>query len=162
MNSHKIEIAETLIRYCTGIDLKDRDLFASAWLDGGDGLLLRISADRTRFVVEPVAPEHRTHPDHIRDTFHEAHAGLITAHRVVNIEVEIVSDGVARAQSYSDAVLAAPSTRETCHVMGRYEDTLRLAQGRWRIEKRTHTDVWTTGNPHILSIRPSWIDPALS
>ena len=125
----KEDIAEVLVRYATGIDRRDWDLFRSCFaadcLAEYEGIGTWESADDiTSFMVT-------------------AHAGMgQTMHRISNIAVDVHSDGDrAVARSYVDGVLMAPDGESGFNPIGFYDDELVHATDGWRIAHRTFTMV---------------------
>lgn len=121
-------ISAVLIRYASGIDRRDWDLFRScftpdclidygeigAW-DGADGITSFMRA------------------------VHEQ-CGY-TLHRISNVVVESLPDG-AQARSYVDAVIMAPDNHDGVRAIGFYDDRLVYSeQDGWRIERRNFTAV---------------------
>lgn len=124
MQDDRTAIADTLIRYASGIDQRDWPLF------------------RTCF-TEDVVAEYDTMGtleglDTFVDVFEPAHAPMgPTFHRISNIVIEVDGDR-AKARSYVHAVLVtSPESQDNwVDVVGSYEDELvRTADG-WRIARR--------------------------
>jgi 3-phenylpropionate/cinnamic acid dioxygenase small subunit len=119
------DIGELLVRYATGIDRRDFELFRACFTedchcDYGD-----IS------VWDGV--------DAITDYMARSHAGLgHTLHRISNQAVQIDGDE-ATARSYVDAVLLAEDGRSGFHAVGFYDDELVRTSDGWRIHRRTYT-----------------------
>lgn len=120
-------ICDVLVRYATGIDRRDWDLFGSCFTDdchvAYEGIGTWDSAEAiTAFMVEVHAPVGHT------------------LHRMSNFAVEVDPDGTrGRAHSYVDALLMAPDGRHGVNAAGVYDDELVRAEGRWRIATRTFT-----------------------
>ena len=126
----KYDIAEVLVRYATGIDRRDWDLFRTCFtedcrLDYGD-----IGAwDGVDAVTE----------------FMEAsHAGMgHTLHRLTNVTVTVDGDR-AVARTYVDAILMASDGRTGLNPRGWYDDELVHTDDGWRIARRSYTMVHFT------------------
>ena len=123
----KQDIAEVLVRYATGIDRRDWDLFRSCFTEdcradyGGIGSWRGV--------------------DGITGYMVTAHAGMgHTLHRLSNIAVTVAGD-VAEARSYVDAVVMAPDGSSGINAMGFYDDDLVRTGGGWRIAERRFTMV---------------------
>ena len=123
----KQDIAEVLVRYATGIDRRDWDLFRSCFasdcLAEYEGIGTWESADA------------------ITDFMVTAHAGMgPTMHRISNIDVDVDGDrGVAR--SYVDGILMAADGESGFNPVGFYDDELVRMPDGWRIAHRTFTMV---------------------
>jgi 3-phenylpropionate/cinnamic acid dioxygenase small subunit len=123
----KQDIAEVLVRYTTGIDRRDWDLFRTCFTEdcradyGGIGSWRGV--------------------DGITGYMVTAHAGMgHTLHRLSNIAVTVAGD-VAEARSYVDAVVMAPDGSSGINAMGFYDDDLVRTGGGWRIAERHFTMV---------------------
>lgn len=126
------DIAAVLVRYASGIDRRDWELFRTCFTDdcvadyGGIG--------RWRGVDEITTWMDRTH----------APVGP-TMHAITNIDVRPRPDGLdgAVARSYVDALIVFPDGASAVRSKGFYDDELvRTADG-WRIAARRFTDVVT-------------------
>ena len=129
----KQKIAEVLVRYATGIDRRDWDLFRSCFasdcLAEYEGIGTWESADA------------------ITDFMVTAHAGMgHTMHRISNIavEVEIEGDGEghrAVSRCSVDGILMAADGQTGFNPIGFYDDELVHTPDGWRITHRTFTMV---------------------
>jgi 3-phenylpropionate/cinnamic acid dioxygenase small subunit len=125
----KQDIAEVGVRYATGIDRRDWDLFrsclASDCLAEYEGIGTWESADA------------------ITDFMVTAHAGMgHTMHRISNIAIDVHGDGDrAVARSYVDGILMAADGRSGFNPVGFYDDELVRTPDDWRIAHRTFTMV---------------------
>lgn len=121
------EIEEVLVRYATGIDRRDWELFRSCFTgtcqcDYGD--------IGTWDGVEEITAY-----------MSDAHAEVgHTLHRITNVAVEVDADG-ATARSYVDAVTMARDGRSGINALGFYDDHLVNTPVGWRIERRAYTMV---------------------
>jgi 3-phenylpropionate/cinnamic acid dioxygenase small subunit len=127
LRTSKQDIAEVLVRYATGIDRRDWDLF------------------RTCFTAD-------THADYgdigtwdsadaITDFMVTAHAGMgHTMHRMTNIAIDVQGDR-AVSRCYVDGMLMAPDGQSGFNPHGWYDDELVRTAGGWRIARRTFTTV---------------------
>lgn len=117
------DITDVLIRYATGIDMRDWEAFRSCFTsdchaDYGDAGVFTDVDSLAEFMTsshEPMGP---------------------TFHRITNVAVEIDGDR-ATARSYVDAVLLAPDGATGVNPIGRYHDDLVRTSGGWRIARRT-------------------------
>jgi 3-phenylpropionate/cinnamic acid dioxygenase small subunit len=125
----KQEIADVLVRYATGIDRRDWDLFRSCFasdcLAEYEGIGTWESADA------------------ITDFMVTAHAGMgPTMHRISNIAIDVDVDGDrAVARSYVDGILMAADGDSGFNPVGFYDDELVRMPDGWRIAHRTFTMV---------------------
>jgi 3-phenylpropionate/cinnamic acid dioxygenase small subunit len=123
----KQDIAEVLVRYATGIDRRDWELF------------------RTCFTAD-VHAEYEgigtwDSVDAITEFMTASHADMgYTMHRLSNLAIGVDGD-TATARSYVDGVLMAPDGESGLNPIGFYDDDLvRTADG-WRIAHRRFTMV---------------------
>lgn len=123
----KQDIAEVLVRYATGIDRRDWDLFRTCFTDD---VLAEYEGIATWTDVEAITS--------FMDTAH-THMGY-TMHRLSNLAIDV--DGhSATARSYVDAVLMTSDGNSGHNAVGFYDDELvRTADG-WRIARRRFTPV---------------------
>jgi 3-phenylpropionate/cinnamic acid dioxygenase small subunit len=127
----KQEIAEVLVRYATGIDRRDWDLFRSCFasdcLAEYEGIGTWESADA------------------ITDFMVTAHAGMgHTMHRISNIAIDVHDDGDgdrAVARCYVDGMLMAADGDSGFNPVGFYDDELARTPDGWRIAHRIFTMV---------------------
>lgn len=121
----KQDIAEILVRYATGIDQRDWDLFRTCFTEDVlaeyDGIATWTSVDA------------------ITESMTASHADLgRTMHQLSNIVISVDGDS-ATARSYVDAVLMSPDGQSGLNPRGIYDDRLvRTADG-WRIAHRRFT-----------------------
>ena len=125
----KQDIAEVLVRYATGIDRRDWDLFRSCFtsdcLAEYEGIGTWQGADA------------------ITDFMVTAHAGMgHTMHRISNIAIDVHGDGDrAVARSYVDGILMAADGQTGFNPIGFYDDEFVRTPDGWRITHRTFTMV---------------------
>jgi 3-phenylpropionate/cinnamic acid dioxygenase small subunit len=125
----KQDIAEVLVRYATGIDRRDWDLFRSCFavdcLAEYEGIGTWESADA------------------ITDFMTTAHARMgHTMHRISNVAIDVHADGDrAVARSYVDGILMAADDETGFNPIGFYDDELVRTPDGWRIAHRTFTMV---------------------
>jgi 3-phenylpropionate/cinnamic acid dioxygenase small subunit len=125
----KRDIAEVLVRYASGIDRRDWDLFRSCFtpdcLAEYEGIGTWESADA------------------ITDFMVAAHAAMgHTMHRISNMAIDLGEYGrSAVARCYVDGVLMAPDGQSGLNPIGFYDDQLVLTGDGWRIARRTFTMV---------------------
>lgn len=131
----KQDIGELLVRYCTGIDQRDWELFRACFTDDchadyGDVGMWESAGAITEFMTA-------------------THAGMgHTLHRLSNVAVTVAGD-TAEARSYVDAILMSADGHSGLNACGWYDDALaRTAGGGWRIARRHFTMV------HFRSIGP--------
>jgi 3-phenylpropionate/cinnamic acid dioxygenase small subunit len=127
----KQEIAEVLVRYATGIDRRDWELFRSCFatdcLAEYEGIGTWESADA------------------ITDFMVTAHAGMgHTMHRISNIAIDVHGDDAgdrAVARSSVDCILMAADGQSGLNPIGLYDDEFVHTPDGWRITHRTFTMV---------------------
>lgn len=121
-------VSAVLVRYASGIDRRDWDLFRSCFtpdcaIDYGEIGTWSGADEITAFMV----------------AVHE-HCGY-TLHRLSNVAVEQLPDG-ARARSYVDAVIMDEDNRDGVRAIGFYDDRLVYSNGiGWQIARRNFTTV---------------------
>jgi 3-phenylpropionate/cinnamic acid dioxygenase small subunit len=125
------DIAEVLIRYATGIDRRDWDLFRSCFTSD------------CRAEYEGIGTWESA--DAITDFMVTAHAGMgHTMHRMSNMAIDVDSDSDsdrAVARSYVDGILMAADGETGFNPIGFYDDELVRTPDGWRIAHRTFTMV---------------------
>jgi 3-phenylpropionate/cinnamic acid dioxygenase small subunit len=127
----RLDIADVLVRYATGIDRRDWELF------------------RTCFTVDCVADYgdiglwHGV--DEITDFMVQAHqdAGH-TLHRITNPAVVPDGDG-ATARCYVDAIVMGADNLAGVRAVGFYDDALMQTGHGWQIRHRRFTPVFFQG-----------------
>jgi 3-phenylpropionate/cinnamic acid dioxygenase small subunit len=125
VDDDKVQIAEVLIRYATGIDSKDWALFRTCWTDEVD----IDYGDLGRF----------TDADEFTALMTQIHDGMgQTYHRISNHAISIDGD-TATARCYVHAVLMAVPGDSSSWIdaLGHYDDEIVRTAGGWRIRKRT-------------------------
>jgi len=127
-SSVHLGVSAVLVRYASGIDRRDWDLFRSCFtpdctIDYGEIGAWNGVDEITAFMVA-------VHED----------CGY-TLHRISNVAVERLPDG-AQASSYVDAVIMGPDNRNGVRAIGFYDDRLVYShRGGWQIAKRNFTTV---------------------
>jgi 3-phenylpropionate/cinnamic acid dioxygenase small subunit len=121
------DIAEVLVRYATGIDRRDWDLFRTCFTAD-------VRADYADIGTWDSA-------DEITDFMVTAHAGMgHTMHRISNIAVTVDRDR-AIARCYVDGMLMTPDGQSGFNPHGWYDDELVQTPDGWRIARRIFTMV---------------------
>jgi 3-phenylpropionate/cinnamic acid dioxygenase small subunit len=121
------EVADVLVRYATGIDRRDWDLFRSCFTDDCDieypGIGVWHSAEEItgwmRDVHEPCGH---------------------TLHRISNVAVTEGTRGVT-ARSYVDAIVMFAGNRTGTRAAGSYDDELVPTGDGWKLARRRFTVV---------------------
>lgn len=127
-SSLHFEISAVLVRYASGIDRRDWDLFRSCFspdcaIDYGEIGAWNGPEEITAFMI----------------AVHDK-CGY-TLHRISNVAVERIPDGV-RARSYVDALIMGPDNRDGVRAIGFYDDRLVYSdRGGWQIGRRDFTTV---------------------
>jgi len=120
-------VAEVLVRYATGIDRRDWELFRTCFTDDCEADYGDIG--RWRGV------------DAITEWMEETHAACgHTMHRITNQAIAPAGDGVT-ARSYVDALVLGPDNTAGVQAFGFYDDVLTPTDGGWKIAKRSFTMV---------------------
>jgi 3-phenylpropionate/cinnamic acid dioxygenase small subunit len=121
-------VSAVIVRYASGIDRRDWDLFRSCFtpdctVDYGEIGVWSGVDEITTFMVE----------------VHEK-CGF-TLHRISNVSVQGLRDG-AQVQSYVDAVIMGPDNRDGVRAIGFYDDQLvHSDRDGWQIARRHFTTV---------------------
>ena len=125
------EIAELQVRYATGIDQRDWDLFRTCFTDD-------CVAD-----YGDIGVWHGT--DEITAWMDEAHEGAgHTLHRITN-HAAFVDDDTVRARCYVDAIIMGADNLTGVRAVGFYDDELRRTELGWQIHRRRFTPVFFEG-----------------
>jgi 3-phenylpropionate/cinnamic acid dioxygenase small subunit len=121
------DIAEVLVRYATGIDRRDWQLFRTAFTD--DCELDYGEVGRWHGV------------DAVTEFMDHAHAMAgTTMHRLSN-QVITVNGDRAEARTYVDGLIMAADNDSGVNAVGFYDDELVRTDGGWRIARRRFTPV---------------------
>jgi SnoaL-like protein len=134
------EIADVIVRYASGIDGRDWELFRSCFTT--DCLLDYRPIGRWKGI------------DAVTGFMRRTHSGP-SLHRLTNITIVLNGDE-ARSRTYVDAVVTGPNGWGTVNTIGRYDDILTRTPAGWRIATRTAT-VTRLRLPGPLSLLPSSI-----
>ena len=125
------EIAEVQVRYATGIDRRDWELFRTCFTDD-------CVADYGDIGVWHGA-------DEITAWMDQAHLGAgHTLHRITNHSVLPDGDG-ARARCYVDAIVLGADNLTGVRAVGFYDDELIRTEHGWQIHRRRFTSVFVQG-----------------
>ena len=122
------DVADVLIRYASGIDRRDWNLFRSCFTDGcaadyGDVGAWNGADEITTFmreIHEPLGP---------------------TLHRITNQTVELRGEDHATARSYVDTLVMGPDDGPAIRIAGFYDDELVRVVDDWKISRRRFTMV---------------------
>ena len=121
------DIADVLIRYSTGIDRRDWELFRTCFTDDFHGDYGDLG---TFDGVDAIT-------DYMRDT----HVDLgHTMHQLSNIAVTVDGD-TATAQAYIDAIVMLADGASGINALGFYDDELVRTDAGWRFSRRRFTSV---------------------
>jgi uncharacterized protein (TIGR02246 family) len=121
----RADVTDVLVRYATGIDRRDWDLFRTCFTDdctadyGEIGVFTDLDSFTERWALV------------------HSHCGP-TAHRVTNCDIEIGESGVT-ARCYVDAVVMTPDGRVGNHAVGWFDDELVSTAAGWKIARRRYT-----------------------
>ena len=126
------DVAEVAVRYATGIDRRDWDLFRTCFTadveaDYGDIGVWHGVDEITEFMTN----------------IHEPCGH--TMHRITNVAVTPVDDDRVRARSYVEALVLLADDQNGVRATGFYDDELVRTDDGWRIAKRRFTSVLVEG-----------------
>ena len=122
----RLDIADVLVRYATGIDRRDWTLF------------------RTVFTADCVADYGAIGTWHgsgaLSDFMEQAHrAAGHTQHRITNLVITEASDDGVCARSYVDSIVMGVDGVHGVQAVGFYDDDLVRCDGAWQIARRRFT-----------------------
>jgi 3-phenylpropionate/cinnamic acid dioxygenase small subunit len=121
----RVAVAEVLVRYATGIDRRDWELFRTCFTEDCD-------ADYGEIGVWHGAGA-------ITEWMRETHAPCgHTLHRITNEVVAPDERGVS-SRSYVDALIMGPDNTTGTQATGYYDDVLVRVFGGWKIARRRFT-----------------------
>jgi 3-phenylpropionate/cinnamic acid dioxygenase small subunit len=124
----KQDIADVLVRYASGIDRRDWDLFRTCFTDD-----LRADYGDNGGTFDSA--------DAITDFMTVSHADMgHTMHQLSNLAISIDGDR-ASARTYVDAILMAADGQSGLNPIGFYDDELVQTADGWRIASRRFTMV---------------------
>ena len=123
----RVEVADVLVRYATGIDRRDWTAFRSCFAadceaDYGDIGRWHSAEEITTWMRE------------VHDQCGH------TMHRITNVVVDPSARGVA-ARSYVDAIVLGPDNQTGARSAGFYDDELVPSDDGWKIARRRFTMV---------------------
>lgn len=138
------DVVDALYRFAAGQDLKDKEMFRSAW-----------AADAELDFVQPAQRLGVTLPpftgrDQITDAITGSVAALITTHTVTNPRVTVQGD---QAQLF--ALVEAqhiPKSDESRHLLLKnfYWCDLVREGGSWKVRRMRIENAWMHGDPRVL------------
>jgi uncharacterized protein (TIGR02246 family) len=121
------EIADVLLRYATGIDRRDWELFRTVFTDDCQLDYGEIGAWRG--------------VDAVTEFMQQVHAAAgHTLHRLTNQVIRVDGDR-AQARTYVDALIMVGDNTSGVNGIGYYDDDLVLTDAGWRIAGRRFTTV---------------------
>ncbi|MGB3623641.1 nuclear transport factor 2 family protein [Ketobacter sp. MCCC 1A13808] len=134
------QISAVLVRYATGIDSRDWDLFRTCFTQDCQldyGVIGRWNScdEVTAYMIR-------------------AHSGP-SLHRLSNFDIRIDGDR-AWCRTYVDALVFGPGGIGSAHAIGYYDDELVRGADGWKIARRRHTSI-RLKFLGLLSIIPSWM-----
>jgi 3-phenylpropionate/cinnamic acid dioxygenase small subunit len=122
------DIADVLVRYASGIDRRDWDLFRSCFTEGCEADYGDVGSWNG--------------VDQFATFMREMHEPLgSTLHRITNQTVVIRGTDEATARSYVDALVTGPDNGPAVRAMGYYDDELVRVADDWKIASRCFTMV---------------------
>lgn len=123
----RLDIADVLVRYATGIDRRDWPLFRTVFTDD--------------CVLDYGEIGSWAGVDAVSDFMEQTHAMAgHTLHRMSNQAIA-VDGGTASARSYVDALIMSADNTSGVNAVGFYEDDLTRTAAGWRIARRRFTVV---------------------
>ena len=138
------EIVDTLYRFAMGQDIRDRDLFESAFAPDA---VLDFTQPALRFGAALVPFEGRTA---IADTVFETIAPLDTTHTVTNPRVVYHAAGATLFALVEAQHVSTIEPARRLLLKNRYTVELRRGPGCWLIERMVIHTVWHEGDPTVL------------
>jgi hypothetical protein len=137
----RAEVADALYRFALGLDLRDRELAASAFAPGA-----RLDAGGGRVM---------TGRDAIVDTVLATIAPLDTTHSVTNARIAISGDGAFLTALVEAQHLVAGDHRRFALLKNRYAADLSRDGQRWVMHAVRVDTIWQTGDPAaVFTARP--------
>ena len=122
------DVADVLVRYATGIDRRDWDLFRTCFTEDCEADYGDIGQWRS--------------VDEITEWMARSHEPCgHTLHRITNVAVSADGHDRVAARSYVDALVLGPDDRTGVRAVGYYDDDLVRTSGGWRIARRRFTMV---------------------
>jgi hypothetical protein len=142
--TNQVEILDALYRFAAGQDLRDKELFRSAWTT--DAVLDFVQpAARLGVQLPPF-----TGGDAITDAIMGSLSGLDTTHTVTNPRIE-VQEGTAQLMALVEAQhLPRQDHSRNLLLKNIYHCEVVLEQGEWRIRRMRIENVWMRGDPKVL------------
>jgi len=126
-------VTEVLLRYASGIDARDWELFRTCFTADCD--------------VDYGDIGHWHGADEVTAWMRDTHDQVgPTLHRITNVTVTPRGRG-ASARSYVHAVVTLPDGAAAVHAYGHYVDDLVESAGSWKIARRHFTTVTTELHP---------------
>jgi 3-phenylpropionate/cinnamic acid dioxygenase small subunit len=120
------DVADVLVRYATGIDRRDWDLFRTCFTEECDADYGDIGHWRgVEEITEWMAHSHEPCGN--------------TLHRITNVAVTADGEDGIRARSYVDALVMSADNRSGARAVGYYDDDLVRTGAGWRIARRRFT-----------------------
>lgn len=138
------EIVDTLYRFAMGQDIRDRDLFESAFAPDA---VLDFTQPARRFGAALAPLEGRTA---IADTVFETIARLDTTHTVTNPRVVHHDDGATLLALVEAQHVSTAEPARRLLLKNRYTVELRYGPAGWLIERMVIHTVWHDGDPTVL------------
>lgn len=122
------DVADVLVRYASGIDRRDWDLFRTCFTEDCEADYGDIGQWRG--------------VDEITEWMARSHEACgHTLHRITNVAVSADGHDRVAARSYVDALVLGADDRTGVRAVGYYDDDLVRTSGGWRIARRRFTMV---------------------
>jgi hypothetical protein len=144
----RAEVIDALFRFALGLDLRDRDLAASAFAP--DARLESRAAGQ-----QAGAGQVMNGRDTIVDTVLATNAPHDTTHVVTNPRIEVNGDTAALTAIMEAQHLVTADHSRSALLKNRYAAALSRDGQRWVIHRVRVDTIWHAGNPEAVFTRPS-------
>jgi ketosteroid isomerase-like protein len=142
----RAEVIDALFRFALGLDLRDRDLAASAF--AADARL------ESRTARQPGAGQVMDGRDTIVDAVLATIAPLDTTHVVTNPRIEVNGDTAALTAIVEAQHLVTADHSRSALLKNRYAAILSRDGQRWVIQQVRVETIWQAGDPAAVFTRP--------
>ena len=140
----RMQISDTIIRYATGIDMRDWDVYRSCFCE-------EIEIDfKSWNKIDPRKFKKDEWVDLVRKTI----CGFTSTQHISSNHVITIEDDQATCVSYMQAQHYLPNDQyeDTCTLGGYYTNELIRTSHGWKIKKCKLTVTWTTGDPLLFKL----------
>jgi ketosteroid isomerase-like protein len=144
----RAEVIDALFRFTLGLDLRDRDLAASAFAPDA-------SLESRAEGQQAAAGRVMNGRDTIVDTVLATIAPLDTTHAVTNPRIQVSGDTAALTALVEAQHLVTADHSRSALLKNRYAASLRRDGSRWVIHRVRVDTIWHAGDPAAVFTRPS-------